>query len=127
MSIAYRSTTLTSLFVNTVSSAGIVQLGDSEEINLKSKALAVQRAIPNFEDDEFRFASYPIFFLPKLTLQPCVSVNFRVCSTASNMRVASVSSLGVSASSLLRVGTGGPLQAESRIKHIRHFNDRDIR
>lgn len=127
MSIQSRNTTLKCLFVNTVSTSGIVQFGDNQETNLKSKALAVQRAIPNYEDDEFRFASYPIFSLPKLTLEPCATVNFTSCSPASNsnFRVGFVRTLGVSASSLLRVGTSGPLQAESRIKHIRQYNNVD--
>ncbi len=127
MSIQCRNTTLLSLFVNTVSSTGIVQLGDGDEADLKSKALAVQRAIPNYSDDEFRFASYPLFFLPKKSLRPCVSVNFQSRSPLPNIQVGLVRTLGVSAASLLRVGCGGPLRAESRIEHIRYFNNRVIR
>lgn len=128
MSLQSRNTTLNCIFVNTVSTSGMVQFGDNQETNLKSRALAVQRAIANYEDDEFRFASYPIFSLPKLTLEPCVSVSFISCSPQpnANIRVGFVRTLGVSASSLLRVGTSGPIQAESRIKHIRQYNNRDI-
>ncbi|WP_239613795.1 spore germination protein GerPE [Cohnella mopanensis] len=122
MSIEYRSTTLGWLFVNTVSSSGIVHLGDGKNNNLTSKALAIQRAVPNNIEDEFRFASYRIFGLPKLTLLPCGTVDFQSWSSFPSIRVGSVRALGVSASSLLQVGNGGPLQGVSRIKHIRNFN-----
>ncbi|WP_130608115.1 spore germination protein GerPE [Cohnella abietis] len=123
MSLTCRRTTLRCLFVNTVSTSGIVQLGDTCEVSLTSKALAVQRAIPDFQNDEFRFASYSIFTRPKLTLQPCNSVAFNSECPLSNIHVGEVRTLGVSASSILRVGCGGPLQAISRIKHIRQYND----
>jgi spore germination protein PE len=127
MGLQCRNTTLGSLYVNSVSSSSIVQLGDNDFSTLSNKVLAVQRAIPNFEDDEFRFASYRIYFLPKLTLQPCVAVAFQSCSSLPNIQVGTVYLLGVTASSNLRVGCGGPLIAESRIKDIRQFNSRDIR
>ncbi len=127
MSIQGRNSTLDFLFVNTVGSTGIVQLGDGVETTLRSKAIAVQRAIPNYVDDEFRFAAYPLFFLPKKWLQPCVDVEFQSVSPLPNIHVGLIRTLGVSASSLLRIGLSGPIKAESRIKHIRHFNNRVIR
>jgi spore germination protein PE len=123
MSLQCRNTTLGNLFVNSVSSSSIVQLGDNDYSNLSNKVLAVQRAIPNFEDDEYRFASYRIFYLPKLTLQPNVAVAFQSRSPLPNIQVGSVEMLGVTAASYLRVGCGGPLVAESRILDIRHFNN----
>ncbi|QMV44216.1 spore germination protein GerPE [Cohnella cholangitidis] len=127
MSIQYRCTTLACLFVNTVSSSSTVQLGDGRKNDLTSKALAIQRAVPNNVEDEYRFASYRIFSLPKLTLLPCANVRFQSRSPLPCLEVGSVRTLGVSASSILRVGNTGPLQAVARIKHIRHFNDRGIR
>jgi spore germination protein PE len=126
MSIQCRNTTLLRLFVNTVSNSGIVQLGDVNETSQRSKALAIQRAIANYEEDEFHFASYELYYLPKKTLQPCVPVNFQSCSPLPNINIGFVRAVGVSASSILRVGCGGPLRAESRIKHIRQFNNRVI-
>ncbi len=127
MSIECRNTAVANLFVNSVSSSSIVQMGDNGYSKLTSRAIAVARAIPNYVDDEFRFAAYPIFFLPRLTPKPCFTVSFQSRSPLSGIRVGSVRTLGVAASSLLRAGCGGPLQAEARIKHIRHFNYRDIR
>src|SRR4029077_18965253 len=115
MSIQCRNTTVVDLFVNTVSSTGNVQLGDNVDTALKSKILAVAKAITNFEEDEFRFASYPIFFLPKMSLKPCVTVAFQSSSPLPNIQVGAVKVLGVSSASHLRVGCGGPLIAETRV------------
>jgi spore germination protein PE len=124
MSIQCRCTSLGYLFQNTVSSAAVVQLGDNANTELKSRVLAVARAVTDYYSDEFRFASYSIYFRPNLTLQPNVDVTFQSCSPLSNIQVGSVESIGIAASSLLRVGCGGPLKAKSRIKDIRHFNNR---
>lgn len=126
MTIQGRCTIVGSLFLNTVSSSAIVQLGDHASVQLKSRAIAVQRAIPNFEKDEFRFAAYPIFFREAITLTPCRPIQFQSCPSTSNIRIGAVESLGVSAASYLRAGCGGALSAVSRVKHIRHFNNRDI-
>ncbi len=122
MSHDCRSTILIRLFVNTVSDAGIVQIGDGENTDMSSRAIAVQRAIANFEDDEFAFESYPIFYLPKLVPEAEVPVDFRSESPWPTLHIGSVRALGVSSSSTLRVGCSGPVQGISRIKHIRHFN-----
>ncbi|TVY04420.1 spore germination protein GerPE [Cohnella terricola] len=124
MSLQCRTTIVAALYVNTVSSSGTLQLGDGDRTDMKTKALAVQKAIPNFIKDEFRYASYPLFFLPKLTLkQPCVSVNMTSVSPWPTIQVGPVYMLGISSSSIMRVGCGGPLQGSSRIKHIRDFNN----
>ncbi|MFB9277865.1 spore germination protein GerPE [Cohnella cellulosilytica] len=122
MSYDCRNTTLLRLFVNTVSSSGIVQLGDGGNTEMSSWAIAVQRAVANFEDDEFFFESYPIFYLPKLVPAAEVPVSFKSESPWPTQHVGCVRSLGVSSSSTLRVGCSGPVEGVSRIKHIRHFN-----
>jgi len=117
-----RSTVLFSLFVNTVSSSGIVQLGDGDNTDMTSQALAVQRAVANVQKDEFFFESYPLFYLPKLVPGAQVPVRFTSDSPFPVLRVGCIYSLGVSSSSTLRVGCSGPVQGISRIKHIRNFN-----
>jgi len=129
MSPCCRSTMLLSLYVNTVSSSGIVHFGDLRgRTDMTSKALAVQRAVPNYEEsDDFDFAAYPIFFKPTLTLEEGAPVRFDSESPWPTLRVDFLYALGVSSSSTLRVGCSGPVQGISRIKHIRNFNDRDTR
>ncbi|MFC5467921.1 spore germination protein GerPE [Cohnella suwonensis] len=124
MSIGPRASIIGCVFVNTVSSSGIVQFGDGGASTLRTKALAVQRKISNYADDEFKFESYPLFYMPRLRLEPCDEVAFDSRSTdCPDIRVGWMYMLGVSSSSLLRAGSGGPVDAESRIKNIRHFND----
>ncbi|MFC4302683.1 spore germination protein GerPE [Cohnella boryungensis] len=122
MSLSCRSVTIATLYVNTVSSSGIVHLGDGEGTDMDSKALAVQQAITNYTEDEFYLESYPLFYLPKLTLKPCSPVRFSSVSPWPTLRVGALYSLGVSSSSILRAGCSGPVQGESRIKHFRYFN-----
>jgi len=117
-----RTTTLFSLFVNTVSSSGIVQLGDGDNTDMTSKALAVQRAVANVQKDEFFFESYPLFYFPKLVPSAEVPVSFRSESLFPVLRVGCIYALGVSSSSTLRAGCSGQVQGISRIKHIRNFN-----
>jgi spore germination protein PE len=124
MSIPKRCTMLGALFLNTVSQSGVVQFGDSSNVKLTSRALAVQRAIPDFIADEFHFESYSIFYRKPLTLSPCVATQLHSNAAQSVIQIGTVEALGVSASSLLRVGCGGPLVSEDRLKHIRHYNDR---
>ncbi|MFC5403976.1 spore germination protein GerPE [Cohnella soli] len=124
MSIEPRTSKIGCVFVNTVSTSGIVQFGDGGTSTLRSKAIAVQRKIANFLDDEFKFETYPIFYKPRLRLVQCDQVSFVSRSTdCPDIRVGWMYMLGVSASSLFRAGYSGPIDAEARIKHIRHFND----
>jgi len=110
------------LFVNTVSQASALQCGDNRVSNLRSRAIAVQRAIPNYVKDEARFASYALFTLPRLRLRTCAEVDFVAVDRCPSIDIGSVASLGVSASSVLRIGVTERVAAETRILHIRHFN-----
>ncbi|MFC4599230.1 spore germination protein GerPE [Cohnella hongkongensis] len=123
MSYDCRSTTLLSLFVNTVSASGVVHLGDGGETNMASWAIAVQRAIANVKEDEFFFASYPLFYLPELVPEARPQVAFRSESPWPTLQIGSIRTFGVSSSSILRAGCSGPVRGVSRIKHIRHFNN----
>lgn len=55
-------------------------------------------------------------------IQPSVDVIFQSRST-DPITIGFVKTFGVSASSLLRAGSGGAFNAESRIKHTRIFNN----
>jgi spore germination protein PE len=112
------------LFVNTVSMAAVVQLGDTGETKHASRALAIQRAIPTYHGDELRFAAYSIFTRAPQAAQPYREVQVLRSDVQPDICIGSLETLGVAASSLLRVGCGGPLTSEARIKHIRQFNDR---
>ncbi|MFC5701089.1 spore germination protein GerPE [Cohnella faecalis] len=128
MSVESRCSRADCILINSVSLASVVQFGDNCKTELRSRALAVQRAVTDFEQDEARFASYGVFFRPELRLSGCTDVRFHSRSDGSSICVRSLYTLAVSASSLIRFGSGESHRAVARIKHIRQFNDnRDIR
>lgn len=128
MSVEKRCSRVGCVFINSVSLASVAQFGDNCNTELKSRALAVQRAVTDFRYDEARFASYGLFFRPELRLSGCTDVRFRSRSDGSSICVRSLYALAASAASLIRFGTGESHRAVARVKHIRQFNaDRDIR
>ncbi|MFD0670566.1 spore germination protein GerPE [Cohnella sp. GCM10027633] len=125
-----RSTNIGRLFVNTVGSSSVAHFGDNGKTALFSRAIAVQRAVPVYDHDETRFAAYELFTRPVYTLETCADVAFRSIDCSPDIRIGCVDVTALSSSSMLRAGIGGPLTAETRVKHIRQFNrlpDRDIR
>ncbi|THF72594.1 spore germination protein GerPE [Cohnella fermenti] len=124
MTLTCRLVTAGFVYVNTVSSSGIVQFGDAAGATTSTNRLiAVQRAVPIYDKDETRFSAYPLFY--KLKLQPGGEPPARLNSSSagSPIRVGNVCVLGISTSSVLRFGCSGPIGGESRIVNIRQFND----
>ncbi|WEK55571.1 MAG: spore germination protein GerPE [Candidatus Cohnella colombiensis] len=116
-----RTTRIHNLVINIVSSSAVTQFGDNEGTTLHSRVLAVQEALANYEADEYRYASYRIFTLPKHRLEPTPNVSFRIVACQPEIEIGFVRILGLSSSSNFRAGTGGPFQATSRILHIRQY------
>jgi Protein of unknown function (DUF2772). len=124
MSLACRLTTAGYVYLNTLSSSSVTQFGDARgSTKQKNRVIAVQRAIPDSYKDETRFASYPLFF--KTLLNPGSEPPVRMNSASGGVpiRIGSVYVLGITASSVMRLGCSGPVQGESRIVNIRQFND----
>lgn len=125
MTLPYRLTEIGWFYTNSASHASQLQFGDTyESVQLHNRVLAIQRAIARYRDDELRFASYPAFFLPNpVPAEPRPTPIFSTSRTGT-IEIGAVKILGVTASGFVRAGVGyGPLFAESRIHHFRHFND----
>jgi spore germination protein PE len=122
MSVQKRLSVVGTLYVTRQAEAAIVQIGDNVISDLFNRTIALQRAIPDFQGDETRFAAYSIFSRPILELQAGPSVDFHSRSPVADIRVRYIHPLVVTASALLRIGVTKTLVAESRIKHIRQFN-----
>lgn len=122
-----RTTRIASIALNTVGSSSVAQFGDNNATNLKSRAIAVQRAVPNDEQDEARFASYEIFTKPLLQLNTGMAVNTRMDPCPPDIEIGYIDVTAMSSSALLRAGCGGPFTAQTRVLHIRHFNYPGIR
>ena len=123
MTIERRTSVIGTVKVDASSNGSVAQFGDSREVRLTDRAIAVQRRIPDYEGDETRFASYPIFSLPlpRMPEQPDDAIASR--SRGNAIQVGTVRLLSMSASSYLHAGCTDRLTAQSRIKHIRQFND----
>jgi spore germination protein PE len=122
MSVAWRLVRVDTVKVNNLFHAGIVQVGDNGSSNLWDWSIAVQRALTNFNGDEKRFASYPLFFRPNPAWLPAPDIGTESGGPPEEIRVGSVKVLTASASILIRIGSSESLWAESRIQHIRQFN-----
>ncbi|MBJ6364274.1 spore germination protein GerPE [Paenibacillus sp. GCM10012307] len=128
--IGARSSYVRKVDVTNVSLSGIVQFGDHSDYTPVLRALAVQRETDHAKKDRVYFEAYPIFSrkLPDLCDYPFFhsqTDDSQVESYTVNhnpyITVDCISTLGVGASSLLQIGNGCRVAAESRIKHIRQF------
>lgn len=109
--------------VNSVVLSSILQVGDNEIIKPTSKALAVQRELPEFDENEGNFKEFPLFSR-EIPLPPIdnEAVDVSIDNTSSRIQVGCLNIYGVSSSSVLQVGANKKIQAEARIKHIRQFS-----
>lgn len=122
-----RTTVIDRIYVNTVGTSSVAHFGDNGTTRLTSRALAVQRAVPEYAHDETKFAAYRLFTRPILELDTGIRVDFRKEDGVPEIQIGCLRAVALSASSLLRAGETGPFVAQTRVKHIRNFNYRDRR
>ncbi len=126
-----RTSEVAALQITNVSLSGFVQIGDHSHYTPTLRALAVQRETDHAQEGSLYFESYPLFSrsLPDVCDYPFFRepqedseptgverIHHQPC-----IRVGTISTLGVGASSLLQIGSNCSVQAEARIKHIRQF------
>lgn len=122
MSLQPRVSRVGYVHLNLVQHAAAAQFGDTAYTDLRNRTIALQRAIPNFEGDETRFAAYSLFFRPELVLLGGPEAVLNTRNPFGEIDVGAIKVNLTATSSLIRVGTSGPLTAHSRVKHIRQFN-----
>jgi len=105
--------------------SSLIQLGDSNSIYNFSRALAVQREVEFFHEDEGHFGSYSTFTKP-ISFAP-ITENIQMVrhNLKPLIKVGKIDILGISSSSALHVGNTCHLINESRVKHIRHLQPRE--
>lgn len=111
------------LVQTSMDTASMIHFGDNGTTRLKSRAIAVQRAVTRFDRDETRFAAYSLFSRAPLELDTGTEVAFEKRDCAPSISIGWVRNLGLSAASLLRAGESGPFVAETYLLQIRQFND----
>ena len=99
----------------------LIQIGDSNEINGLTRALAVQRQREVFFSNEGDFSLFKIFSYP-LPLPP-INEPITIHTTHLNpiIKVGSIDVLAVSSASFLHIGSTEHIQMETRILHIRQI------
>lgn len=120
-----RSSSVDCLNIKTVSFSSVIQLGDSTHLNGLSRILAVQREYDIFFGWEGNFQDYSIFSEP-IPLPP-IRENIVIHRRNLNpiIKVGRIDIIGVAAASTVQIGNSKTVCLESRVKHIRHLQNRN--
>lgn len=108
-------------YVNAVGISSIFQIGDSNNLNLRSKVFALQREEPTFYSNEGNLSKYPIFKinLPQPILNEQMTTSFLHENCKINVNFIKIH--GVSTSAVFHIGSTKDVVCEARIKHIRQI------
>ena len=108
--------------IDSVIFSSVFQIGDSQQIQGFSRALAVQREAEVFYDNEGEFTAYPIFLEPiPFQLEEKTVNNSIVHNVNPFIKVRKIDILGVSSSSVVHLGNSCDISLEARVKHIRQL------
>ncbi len=121
MMMLKRTSIVDQIKIDSVIFSSVFQIGDSQQIQGFSRALAVQREQEEFYGNEGEFSAFPIFS-ELITFQPDVET---IVSSTQNinpvLKVRSIDILGVSSSSVVHLGNTCNVSMEARVKHIRQL------
>ncbi|WP_053365521.1 spore germination protein GerPE [Bacillus sp. FJAT-27245] len=113
-----------SLFVKSALFSSTILLGDAMRIFGNSRALAVQREAEIFFDEEGDFAQYKVFSAP-LPLPPIYEpIAMDTFPVNPVIKVGTIDVKGLSAASIIQIGSTPYIGMESRIHHIRQLLER---
>lgn len=116
-----RTACVDTIKVDSVSFSSILQIGDSQQIQALSRAIAVQREAEIFFGNEGSFAAYSIFS----EQIPYLPADENISSSTQNLnpmlKVRNIEIMGVSSSSVVHLGNSSHISMEARVKHIRQL------
>ncbi|SFL44382.1 spore germination protein PE [Paenibacillus sp. 1_12] len=107
--------------INSISLASILQIGDNESIKSKAKAIAVQRQVATFLENEGNLDNYQLFSRVIPIPEVYEQVDMEVENLCDHIQVNCIRVLAISSSSVMQVGTNYQIENESRVKHFRQF------
>ncbi|KAA6453392.1 spore germination protein GerPE [Bacillus swezeyi] len=109
------------LKVHSVGITSTLQIGDAEELFLKSKDLAVQRYLSLFFGNEgsLNQEDFQLYQQPIPQLLPETGVSSAFFNEIPAIRVRAVKVTGISSSSVVQVGSTRRIISDARVKHIR--------
>lgn len=121
-----RITCVDHIKIDSVSFSSIFQIGDSEQIQAISRAMAVQREAEIFFDNEGNFNAFPVFS-EAIPFQPASEDNVVFATHNINpvLKVRNIDILGASSSSVVHLGNSCNIAMEARVKHIRQLLPRN--
>lgn len=116
-----RTSIVDTLKLNTLSFSSIVEIGDSSYIQGFSRALAVQREKEIFFGNEGNFSSFPSF--SKNPRFEAIDENFSMYQEHLHpiIKVKSIDIIGVSAASIVHIGSSNHISMESKVVHLRQL------
>ncbi|MCR8641199.1 spore germination protein GerPE [Paenibacillus sp. N1-5-1-14] len=118
----WRTSRVINILIDGVSEASTFICGDSGRIKSRSRALALQREVSIFYEDEGDFADYPVFSREIPSFDPCENeVSMEIHNPCHFIKVNCVKVLAVSAASTFQVGSNLELDLVCKRKHIRNF------
>lgn len=116
-----RTTKVDNININSIGSASVFQIGDSQIIQCLTCALVVQREKELFFGNEGNLNSYPIFNRSIRDHPVHETISMKTTALTPIIQVGDVDVLAVSSSAVIHIGNSEQIRAESRIKHIRHL------
>lgn len=116
-----RITYVNKVDVTTITRSSIIEIGDSDKLAPTTRIIAIQREKAIFFGNELPFADYPMF--REEIPQP--NVYEQVAFTRENespfIHVENIHMRNIAASSILHLGSTETIEAEARVKNIRHL------
>ncbi|MFC4810016.1 spore germination protein GerPE [Paenibacillus sp. GCM10023250] len=115
------------VYVNSISTASIIQFGDRANVNAKLRGVAVQRESDHLSSNRVYFESYTIFSRPVPPVSPFLAeaakdpVQVRTVNRDPRIGVGCIEIIAVSSSATVLTGNGVNMRAESRISNIRQY------
>jgi len=116
-----RTSIVKNINVKNVANNSVFEIGDSWNIQPRTKVLAVQREYELFFGDEGNFSAYPIYTMPLPKPMIDESIYFHKYNESFTINVNNIDVTSLSGSGVLQIGSTKNIDAESRIKHIRQL------
>jgi len=117
-----RTASVKNIEIRSLAIASVFQIGDSNLIRGFSRAIAVQREVELFFDNEGNFADYPIFSEPIPLIPISETINMSRQNINPFIKVGNIDIIGVSSSSIVHLGNTNHVTLETRVKHIRQLS-----
>ncbi|AYB44942.1 spore germination protein GerPE [Paenibacillus lautus] len=109
------------VYIINISNSSACICGESGHIDAYTRALAIQRQVPVFFEDEGNYEDYPIFSRSIPAWQLPSEVDLDVRHDHKTIQVGCLDVIATASASVVQVGSNDTMDLESRVKAIRHF------